>query len=468
MSEPRDAVPLGEKVTDEVGNRICTWQDTAQVITALHKVNKRGQYPVTVKFHDAVVGHGTVDMLNLADRERLQAHCRHLDGAVNWLERFVEVSQDLSALDGPQRTLEVTQLSTVRPERVDFWWKPYLPKGRPVALEGDPGVGKSALVLKLVAHLTTGTAFPNLYDYLPPPRDFSPQDICLLTSEDDPGDTILPRVVVNGGDASRVHLITGWTKPDGERGVLTMQDLLLLELALTTYHPALLVFDPIQSFFGPHIDMNHANETRPVLDAVAALCKSHGCTPLYVRHIGKAAHAKALYAGLGSIDIAANMRAVLFLGKDPDNAERRILAQSKSNNARLGPSMAYLITTVEQDIETDDGAVTVEAPRLDWDGRSDLTANDLSAPAPLEKESTINALDAATDFVREVLKDAPVLVDDIKAAAKENSIAWITVRRAKKELPVRARRREVEGRNAREWPWEWYLSVEDEETRWES
>jgi hypothetical protein len=290
----------------------------------------------------------------------------------------------------------------------------------------------------------------------------------LLTSEDDPGDTILPRVVVNGGDASRVHLITGWTKPDGERGVLTMQDLMLLEQALTTYHPALLVFDPIQSFFGPQIDMNQANETRPVLDAVAALCKSYTCTPLYVRHIAKAARAKALYAGLGSIDITANMRSVLFLGQDPDNEERRILAQSKSNNARLGPSMAYLITTVEQNIETDDGgAVTVEAPRLDWDGRSEVTANDLVAPRPAEEDDT-SALDAATAFLTEALKDGPVLVQEVKKAARENGIARRTMDRAKPRAGVRARRREVEGENAREWPWEWYLSVEEEEARWES
>jgi hypothetical protein len=52
-----------------------------------------------------------------------------------------------------------------------------------------------------------------------------------------------------------------------------MQDLALLRQALEAYTPALLVFDPVQSFFGRGIDMNHANDTRPVLDAVAELCK---------------------------------------------------------------------------------------------------------------------------------------------------------------------------------------------------
>ena len=467
MSEHGDAVPPGEKVTDADGNRICTWQDTAQVIAALHKTNKGGRYPVTVRFKDVVVGHGTVDMLNLTDRERLQAHCRHLDGQVNWLQRFVEVAQDLSALEGPQRTIEAITLSTVRPARVEFWWKPYIPKGRPVALDGDPGTGKSTLVVKIIAHLTSGQAFPHLYDYTAPSGPLAPQHVCLLTAEDDPGDTILPRVLVNGGDASRVHLIPGWTQADGTSGVVTLQDLDLLRQALDTYHPALLVFDPIQSFFGSHVDMNHANETRPVLDGVAILCKPYGCTPLYVRHIGKTVREKALYAGLGSIDIAANMRSVLFLGKDPDNEDRRIVAQSKVSNARLGPSLAFLMTSVEHDIETDDGLVTVEAPRVDWDGRSALTANDLSAPAPAEQDDT-SALEAATAFLTAALKEGPVLVQEVKKAARENGIARRTMDRAKPRAGVRARKREVEGENAREWPWEWYLSVEEEEARWES
>src|SRR5262249_7831974 len=53
------------------------------------------------------------------------------------------------------RQLRSTQLATVMPEKVDWLWKPYVPAGRPVAIEGDPGVGKSSFIMKLIAHLTT-------------------------------------------------------------------------------------------------------------------------------------------------------------------------------------------------------------------------------------------------------------------------------------------------------------------------
>jgi putative DNA primase/helicase len=113
-----------------------------------------------------------------------------------------------------------------------------------VALEGDPGMGKSSLVAKIIAHVTTGKAFPTVLEGTPPLKNFTPQNVCLLTSEDDPADTLVPRIVVNGGDVSRVFLIDGWEQPDGAQGIVTLQDLALLQDALERYNPALLVFAP--------------------------------------------------------------------------------------------------------------------------------------------------------------------------------------------------------------------------------
>ena len=70
--------------------------------------------------------------------------------------------------------LKVRQLSTVTPERVEFLWKPFLPQGRPVAIEGDPGIGKSSLVAKIVTHVTTGKAFPTVLEGHSGPSGFLP------------------------------------------------------------------------------------------------------------------------------------------------------------------------------------------------------------------------------------------------------------------------------------------------------
>jgi hypothetical protein len=354
-----------------------------------------------------------------------------------------ELLDKAQATAAPARHIRVTRLSGVSPERVHWLWEPYLPLGRPVAIEGDPGIGKSSLVAKIIAHLTSGQTFPNVLDgQIPQP--FPACNVCLLTAEDDVGDTILPRVMVNGGDSNRVFLIDGWHRPDGAQGAVTMQDLDLLRQALEQYSPALLVFDPVQSFFGRRVDMNSASDTRPVLDAVIALCKAHDCTPLFVRHIGKARRDKALYAGFGSVDITAAMRSVLFLGQDPDQESRRILAQSKANNAKLGPSLAYRIVSVEYDMVAPAGdLVAVEAPRLDWDGLSPLTASDLAVP-PLPNDEETSALDQARAFLVELLTDGPALANDVQKAAKQVGIAMMTIRRAKPLAGIKTRRRHLE------------------------
>jgi putative DNA primase/helicase len=360
-----------------------------------------------------------------------------------------------------KKRLQVTQLSTVRPVRTEFLWKPFIPRGRPVTLEGDPGVGKSALICKIISHLSTGKAFPNVLPGTPALSDFDPVNVCLLTSEDDSGDTIRPRLEVNGADCSRVYRLEGWQTPDGEHGSITMQDLDLLRMAMNDYKPAMIVFDPFQAYFGKDVDMNRANQTRPVLDAVDNLCRAHNCTPLFIRHVGKS-HREAIYAGLGSIDIAGVMRSILFLGQDTENETRRILAHAKMNGGRIGQSLAYKMVSVEYDITTDDGFITVEAPMLKWDGLSSLKANDLSMPIASEAYEERGVVDQAADFLRELLSDGAVLATEAKKEYESAGFTKATMRRAQAKLKVVTRR---QAPPSGEWPedgnkkapWEWAL-----------
>jgi hypothetical protein len=428
---------------------------------------------VTARHGEQILHIARFDLLSQREQETFHQRCVSVNSSVaDWQSRLqaalpglreLAAHQQGHAPAGAARQLRVTSLATVIPERVHWLWKPYLPLGRPVALEGDPGVGKSSLVAKIAAHLTTEQAFPNVLQGQAP-QPLAACQVCLLSAEDDVGDTILPRIAVNGGDPSRVYLIDGWQQPDGAQGSVTMQDLDLLTQALEEQAPRLLVFDPVQAFFGRKVDMNSASDTRPVLDAVVALCKRYGCTPLFVRHIGKARREKALYAGLGSIDITAAMRSVLFLGADPENEQRRILAQSKINTARLGPSLAYKIVSVEHDLLTPTGdIVTVEAPRLDWDGLSPLTATDLASP-PLTNDEDVSTLDQARAFLRAALADGPLRAEEVFNAAKHAGIATATLRRAKALESIKAQRCPLADVPSRDRPWEWLLPTAEEDS----
>jgi hypothetical protein len=413
-----------------------------------------------------------LDLLDARAQEKLLAALTVANGKYNWDTILLEITQALKdrALGEPpvppkpDKQLRVTQISTVTPTRTDYLWRPYIPRGRPVALDGDPGVGKSALIYKITAHLTNGERLPNVLPGTPPPEDFDPVVVCLMTSEDDKGDTIRPRLEANGADCTRAFLIEGWETPDGEYGQVTMQDLDLLRSAMDDYHPALIVFDPFQAYFGRNVDMHRANETRPVLDAIDSLCREYNCTPLFVRHVGKSRR-EAIHAGLGSVDITGVMRSELFLGQDPENEHRRILAHTKMNGGRMGQSIAYRMVSVEHDILTDEGTITVEAPQIQWDGLSSLKANDLSMPAGSDTHEERALVDQAVDFLRELLGPRAMLSSKAETESKHAGFTQATIRRARAKLRVIVRRQMPESGEyppggVAELPWEWALPPE--------
>jgi hypothetical protein len=223
----------------------------------------------------------------------------------------------------------------------------------------------------------------------------------------------------------------------------------------------MIAFDPFQAYFGKDVDMHRANQTRPVLDALDNLCRTHNCTPLFIRHIGKSAR-EAIYAGLGSIDITGVMRSVLFLGQDPENENRRIIAHAKMNGGRIGQSLAYRMVSTNHDILTDNGTVTVEAPVLKWDGLSSLKANDLSMPPSTDTNNDRSLVDQAVDFLQELLSPSPILATEVQSESKNAGFTMATIRRAKAKMSVKVRRRQSESEeqasegNSKQ-PWEWLL-----------
>lgn len=426
----------------------------------LHRRNGTKKCPVELRYQDTTVLSTDGNLRDLREIESLNKHALTLCNGVPWHEILTAIANELPDKATAPWTPVVKTLDEYTVERKTYLWYPSLPEGEPVALEGDPGAGKSAVLIKLICHLTTGKRFPTLFADRPE-QDFAPRNVVLFTYEDKPSSTIKPRVLINGGDPSRVKIVEGKRDPETHNVVtMTLQDLPLLEELLKMHRPALMAFDPLQSFFGTGVDMNHAADTRPILDAVRNLCNPYGCTPLYIRHNGKAQRSKAMHAALGSIDITANMRSVLALYKDPDDDSRRILAQTKTNG-RWAPSMQLkLVGATYEARHNTQTVMPLEDVRVDWDGLSDLTAEDLNARECAhgnDSQEAQSALDQAREFLRDILQDGAVLADEIKAQAKKAGVTEHTLRRAKDKEKVKAKRQSQEGAPSAKWPWIWYL-----------
>ena len=59
-----------------------------------------------------------------------------------------------------ETTLQIINMQDVEAKEVKWLWYPYIPYGKITIIQGDPGEGKTTLVLNLAALLTRGEKLP--------------------------------------------------------------------------------------------------------------------------------------------------------------------------------------------------------------------------------------------------------------------------------------------------------------------
>jgi hypothetical protein len=270
--------------------------------------------------------------------------------------RVAETAQDGVVAIKPvaplAEVLETVDLSEVRTRPIDWLWRGYIPLRKLTILDGDPGLGKSTLLLDLASrgsacglaptgeHL--GDAFTTIY----------------ITVEDDAEDTILPRIMRAGGDPSRFHLL---------RTLVLPGQIDRLEATAIRLKARLIVIDPLMAYLGDGVKTNDDHLVRRALEPLAEMAARVDAAVVAIRHLNKRVGDDAIYRGGGSIGFAGLARSVIAVGRDPDDHDRVILAPIKLNVARRPASLAYRIVA--------DG--DYEPAHIAWDGQSDRTAEDL-------------------------------------------------------------------------------------------
>lgn len=244
----------------------------------------------------------------------------------------------------PAAAAAVTRLADVTPEHVQWLWDGWLPCGKLVTLDGDPGLGKSTLAVTFAAHVSTGTPWP---DGSPCPQG----GVLLLSAEDGLADTIRPRMDAAGGDSSRVYALTGVPAVAGDdtlhyRPPVIPRDVPLVAELVTRYRVRLVVVDVLMAYLDGQVNAHRDQDVRRALAPLAGLADRTGATVLVLRHLNKATGGPVLYRGGGSIGIvgAARVGLVTVLDPDDDTEQRRVLAVSKNNLAPLPTARTYQLT----------------------------------------------------------------------------------------------------------------------------
>ena len=317
-------------------------------------------------------------------------------------------------------SVKIIRMSDVELTPVEWLWKPYLPFGKLSVLQGNPGEGKTYFAMHLAAACTNGKLLPNM-------ERMEPFNVIYQTAEDGLGDTVKPRLIEAGADLDRVLVI------DDSEVQLTLSDE-RIEKAIIENNARLVIIDPIQAYLGADVDMNRANEVRPIFMRLGQVAQRTGCAILLIGHLNKAAGMQSLQRGLGSIDIAAAVRSVLFIGKLKHDPTMRILTHEKSSLAPPGASLAFSLG--------DEGGFR-------WVGEYDITADEMLSGIEPQRETKTQQ---AKDLICALLAGGKqVLSEDIDKAALERGIPGRTVRDAKRELGDALKSKIVEGRKKVFW-----------------
>lgn len=331
------------------------------------------------------------------------------------------------AADTPSDGVELIRADALRPEPIRWLWPGWLARGKLHVLAGAPGTGKTTLAMHVAACVSSGAALPS---------GWTPASggVLVWSGEDDPADTLVPRLLAAGADLSRVRFV-GEVREHGERFPFDpARDVPKLAAAVAEWGDvALLIVDPLVSAVAG--DSHKNAEVRRGLSPLVELAARLGAALLGITHYSKGTQGREpLERVSGSLAFGALARVVLGTVRQQaaeGEPERMMLARCKSNIGPDGGGFAYAF----EQVELSGGIV---ASRIRWGEAVEGTPRELLAEPEPEGEQG-EERDAA-DWLREELAAGPVPVRDVRRHADEAGFSWRTVQRAMRTAGVESKR----------------------------
>lgn len=385
---------------------------------------------------------GMKDMNDLAQLHGLEAVQRAIANA-----RPPDISnQGQTQENAPQseyaRTVELIRGSDVKPEPVSWLWDGWLAAGKMHVLGGAPGTGKTTISMALAATVTTGGRWP---DGNPSPAG----NVVIWSGEDDPADTLIPRLMLSGADVARVYFIGDIREGNEPRPFDPARDIEPLRRKLAEIGGVrLLIVDPIVSAVAG--DSHKNAEVRRSLQPLADLAASMRCALLGITHFSKGTGGRDPVERLtGSLAFGALARIVLVAAKHQEEGEDgrivRLFLRAKSN---IGPDDGGF----EYDLHQGEACPGIFNSSVLWGEAVEGAARELLATADASgDDGEGGTLADAKRFLADLLADGPLRAGDVFRDADGAGYSKRSIQRAADKIGVERHKEGMRG------GWVWKL-----------
>jgi len=317
--------------------------------------------------------------------------------------------------------IETICMDDVEMQPISWLWEDRIARGKITVIAGNPGLGKSQITAYITSIVSKGGNWVDTVNNNPA------GNVIILSAEDDPADTIKPRLIAAEADIKKCYVMLSVRSQDKSgretsRTFNLVDDVKRLEEKIKSIGNVMLVIiDPISAYLGK-TDSHNNSDMRAILAPLAEMAMKHNTAFILVTHFNKSTQQEAIGRVIGSIGLIAAARAGYAVTKDEQQPEVRYFIPIKNNIGNDTTGFAYNIqgVTIEQDIETS---------KINWrDGTVD--ANQILNP---EKKTPTNG---AKEFLEELLSSGAKPVNDIFEEASGLGYSKGAIQRAAKKITI--------------------------------
>ena len=344
-----------------------------------------------------------------------------------------------------ERGVNLVCAANITPEPIGWLWNGWLAAGKLHIFGGAPGTGKTTISMGLAATVTTGGRWPD------GSRSHA-GNVVIWSGEDDPGDTLIPRLLLSGADLSRTYFVTGIREGNERRSFDPARDMELLKRKmLEISNVRLLIVDPIVSAI---VGDSHKNaEVRRGLQPLVDLAASMNCALLGITHFSKGTTGRDPVERLtGSLAFGALARVVLVAAKHQEEGEDgrtvRLFCRAKSNISPDDGGFEYDLN--QSELREYPG---IFASSVLWGNPVEGAARELLANADATgDDGEGGTLADAKRFLTDLLSDGAMKAGEVFKEADNAGYSKRSIQRAANAIKVERRKDGMRG------GWTWRLA----------